>query len=140
MTHFNSRIQDGLFFFADVIESSKYSSVLGTESYVNNVLLFQHLFSKLAMSYFKDECSRFSDSFCQIRNYGDEGAIFFISPSVDPEDQIYQAIKFAFELKARMEVEFHYSSEDHAPQKMELGIGLHYGPVALIEKGIVMLT
>lgn len=129
--YFKNVKQEALILFADVVESSKYSSVLGLETYCNNILRFQKLFSTLAYAYFSD--NRNVGDFLRVRIHGDEGAIFAISHSIAKDELVTKAIQFAFELKARMEIEFYETNPaEVVPQKMEVGVGIHIGDVALI--------
>jgi len=125
-----SDVQNCLIIFADIIDSSKYSSVLGTRSYCNDVLKFQQLFKDLAEVYFP---TTNQDHYTSIRVYGDEGAVFHISPSVRTDELVYKAVQFSYELKARMELEFFSTDDgDKVPQKMAVGVGIHFEEVALV--------
>jgi class 3 adenylate cyclase len=125
------KIQECIILFADIIDSSKYSAVLGIEQYCDYILKFQSLFNQLAEQYFPK--MGHEDDFSNVRVYGDEGAVFFISHSFSKEKAVLQMIQFAFELKARMELEFYpVERADFVSQKMEIGVGIHFGKVALI--------
>ena len=124
--------------FADIIDSSKYSSVLGTRSYCNDVLKFQQLFRTLASTYFLPSSD---DHYSFPRVYGDEGVIFHIAPLARPDDLVYKAVQFAYELKARMELQFFSVDKgDSVPQKMDVGVGIHYAEVALVVENGGVLT
>lgn len=128
-----SEIQKSLIIFADVIDSSKYSSVLGIKQYCDNILRFQELFSSLANTYFSN--AAYTNKYCSVRIHGDEGAVFLIAPEVRPDELIFKAVQFSFELKARMELEFYEVNEaEKVPQKMTVGIGIHFGEVALVHR------
>jgi len=123
--------QEALILFADVIDSSKYSSVLGLETYCSSILKFQTLFSALATTYFTDDATE--NDYSSVRIHGDEGAVFAIFHSIPKDELVTKGIQFAFELKARMEIEFYETNPSEiVPQKMEVGIGIHVGDVALI--------
>ncbi|HBG34438.1 MAG TPA: hypothetical protein DDX01_03650 [Holosporales bacterium] len=126
-----AEIQECLILFADVIDSSKYSSVLGPYQYCSYILKYQQLFKFLAQLYFPENSDK--NDFARIRIHGDEGAIFVIYKSLPKEEVVALAIQFSFELKARMEIEFcEKDRRDVLPQKMEVGVGIHFGEVALV--------
>ena len=123
---------NALILFADVIDSSKYSAVLGIKKYVENILKYQKLFKDLATEYFR-KGPLYSDLYCEIRVHGDEGAIFLPVQGISDEDVVSRAIQFSFELKARMEFAFFENDPtERVAQKFSIGIGIHYGQVAII--------
>lgn len=128
-----STAEDALLVFADIIESSIYSSVWGYEQYANQLLKFQSLFVQLGESFFPSQNP--ITTFYDVKARGDEGTVFCVDPNRDPGDLIYNALQFAFELKARMElVNDNRSPDSDMPRKMKVGIGIHFGRVALMAK------
>lgn len=120
-----------LILFADVIDSSMYSSILGIVGYAENLLKFQKLFKTIGTEYFKAEGR--GSYWSTVDAKGDEGVIMFLSPEIKPDDIVNKAVQFSFELKARMELVFKKAGiEDESPKKMKLGIGIHYGQVAIV--------
>lgn len=133
-----SEVGEALFLFADVIDSSKYSSTLGYIEYAKQLHKLQMLFKTLGETYFPplpvdQRIIRYS----QVDARGDEGTIFCYNPEELAQDLIYKAIQFSYELKGRIEM---LGSE--SPTSMKVGIGIHFDKVALIpsivedEKGI----
>lgn len=126
-----SGVQNALIVFVDVIDSSKYGAVLGMKRYAEQILKLQELFKETGAIYFP-----FRDgitSYSEVRTRGDEGTIFYIDPESDPSEMVFKAVQFAFELKARIEL-FTQTDEniDIVPQKMKIGVGIHFGEVAQI--------
>ncbi|MFW9880288.1 MAG: hypothetical protein ACFFG0_45015 [Candidatus Thorarchaeota archaeon] len=115
--------------FTDIIESSKYSSILGIEQYAENIIIFQTTFQEVATKYFTDN-SLLANSYVKRDRRGDEGSIFIVPDNeVDVADIIYLAVQFAFELKARLNVRF---PDDTSMRKMQIATGIHFGEVATI--------
>jgi len=126
---------NALLLFADIVDSSVYSSILGIERFARQVVFFQNLFEKLANQYFRDKPS-FEEqtiAWCQIESRGDEGIAFIVDPEEDGTGLVSEAIRFAFELKARMKI-MHRKQADAPPQEMKVAVGIHYGEVAAINK------
>jgi hypothetical protein len=119
--------------FVDIVDSSIYSSILGTVKFAQKVLQFQELFLELGNRYFKNNPHFESrvDSFCQIESRGDEGQVFIVDPREKGEDLVYRAVKFAFELKAKLKL-LTSQDADPAPREMSIAVGIHYGEVAVI--------
>lgn len=131
----NLPIKKALILFSDIIDSSVYSSILGIEQYAKDILKFQRLFKDLAETHFK-KSPAIKNAFLRINTGGDEGSIFLIADEnskLSPGDLIYQAIQFAFELKALLEL-FIEPEKDIVPRKMHLGTGIHFGDVATVLK------
>jgi class 3 adenylate cyclase len=120
-------LRKALIIFADIIDSSVYSSIMGIEQYANELIGFQKNFEELANSYFPKPYA------VKVVAEGDEGVIFFIldeASQLSPSALIYKAIEFAYMLKATMELTI--QQQDNAPKKMHIGTGIHLGDVATI--------
>ena len=128
-----SDVQDALILFADVIDSSKYSAVLGMMKYAERLLTLQKLFVKLGKTYFptKDNIV----SYYEVEARGDEGTIFCIDPDIEPADLVFKTLQFAYELKARIGLLWRFEDiGEVSAQTMKIGVGIHFGKVALITK------
>jgi len=68
---------DALLVFADIIDSSKFSSVLGFKNYAERVIKFQQLFEKIGKRYFPPVADE-AISYCNVIARGDEGTVFRI--------------------------------------------------------------
>jgi len=98
-------------------------------------MLFQTLFEELGKQYFRDKPS-FEEkitAWCQIESRGDEGIVFVVDPEEDGTSLVSKAIRFAFELKARMKI-LHRKQVDIPPQEMKVAVGIHYSEVAVVNK------
>lgn len=127
-----SGCSSALIVFVDVIDSSKYSSVLGMDNYAKQLLRFQDLFEKLGNLYFPSLPDK-ANSYAFVRARGDEGIIFYVSPNMNQSDLIHNAVKFSFELKAKMGLEERENgSNDRVPMPMKIGVGIHYDVVSNI--------
>lgn len=126
---------NALLLFTDIVDSSVYSSILGIEKFARQVMLFQTLFEELGKQYFRDKPSfeEQTTAWCQIESRGDEGIVFVVDPEEDGTELVSKAIRFAFELKARMKI-LHRKQMDIPPQEMKVAVGIHYGEVAVITK------
>ena len=120
--------EKALILFADVIDSSKYSAVLTMEDYAKQLLEIQKLFVKIGTSYFPIKDNNVS-TYTNVDARGDEGTIFYVDQNADSVDSLYKAIMFSFELKARLEL---LHKNVPVPKPINMGIGIHYGTVALI--------
>ena len=128
-----SDIQYALILFADIIDSSKYSAVLGIKNYAQQLLELQETFNALGAMYFPQKDPVFSHAYVKAR--GDEGIIFYVDADSEAEDLIYKGVQFAFELKARIEMLSTLGNHnDPVPKRMKIGVGIHFGQVALISK------
>ena len=65
--------------------------------------------------------------YSQVDARGDEGTIFYYNPDESPDDLIFKAIQFSYELKARIEL-----LDNDSPKSMKVGIGIHFDKVAII--------
>lgn len=135
MTDYGVTKADALLLFADIVDSSVYSSILGIEGFARQVTLFQTLFEELSKQYFRDKPSfeEKTTAWCQIESRGDEGVVFVVDPEEDGTELVTKAIRFAFELKARRKIS-HRKQVDIPPQEMKVAVGIHYGEVAVINK------
>lgn len=116
--------------FTDIIDSSRYSAILGIEQYAENLITFQNTFKKVSKEYFCENIYlQGAYSFC--KSQGDEGAIFIIPDETthDLSEIIYLAVHYAFELKARLSIKLPYNSM----KKMQIATGIHFGEVATVE-------
>lgn len=134
-----SKIKNAVLLFADVINASVYSSILGYQKYAEKVLEFNKIFTETAERYFKKE--KTAENYCDINSRGDEGLIFCIN-SENPSKLLNNIITFAFDLKTRIELlqDMDKPDSEIVPQKIKLGIGIHYGPVSILtnkEKKII---
>ncbi len=123
-----SEVGDALILFADVIDSSKYSATLGYIEYAKQLYKLQVLFKTLGEIYFPplsldERVLRYS----QVDVRGDEGSVFYYNPDESPDDLIYKAIQFSYELKGRIEL-----LDSTAPKAMKVGIGIHFDKVTLV--------
>jgi len=130
--HDNFPERDSLILFVDVIDSSTFSSILGSQSYINKVLRFQNSFEKIAKQYFiAEDFKQSSNSYIECRSNGDEGILFVIDTAQKPEDLIHNAIRFCYDLKARLKI-FDKEDEEKSPHGIDLACGIHYGRVGLV--------
>jgi len=128
-----SGIKDALILFADVVDSSVYSSTWGSMRYANELRHFQELFKILGEIYFNSIGKNKVETLYEINARGDEGTVFCVDPNIPPEELVYKAVKFSFELKARMEqLGSEIPETENAPKKMKIAIGIHYGRVAIL--------
>lgn len=123
-----------LLIFADVIDSSIYSSTWGVVKYAKKLIEFQELFIKLGEIYFPKIEPQIV-KFYEVKSRGDEGTIFCVDLDRSYEDLVYDAVKFSFELKARVNLLNNLEKENNKiPKRMDIGIGIHLGEVAVIQK------
>jgi len=122
---------NALIIFTDIIESARHSTVLGISEYARRILTFQGIFKELCNIYFPKESS--NNSFCTFSTRGDEGFIFNINPDIKKNRTMYKAVQFALELKAVMRAE-QINGLNPPPYPMDVGIGIHYGPVATLAR------
>ena len=115
--------------FFDIIESAKYSTVLGIKEYAKRVVKFHEEFNKLYDIYFLEEQTE--TSFMTHTTRGDEGIIFCIAPDIKEQRLMYRILQFAFELKATLLL-MQKKMENPPPYPMDIGIGIHLGPVATL--------
>jgi len=120
-----------LLVFADIIDSSSYSAVLGRVVYARRLLEFQKLFETLGQKYFPKPSDP-TQEFCEINTRGDEGTIFFATcTEVNLSEFIFRAIEFLYHLKGLLR--YGYAEDENgtdSPRQMGLGAGIHVGNVA----------
>lgn len=125
---------NSLVLFADIIDSSKYSSIFGLEQYARNLVEFRRIFQKLSDEYFKYtnfNIQNIDDFYFKKEVRGDEGFLVCVAPTIkDPGMLIFHAIEFSFMLKASMEIMMRsINGSDITPNRMKVGIGINFGPV-----------
>jgi class 3 adenylate cyclase len=122
-----------LLVFVDIIDSSVYSSILGITKFAEKVLSFQELFEQLGKCYFNDKpyFADKIDSLCRVESRGDEGTVFVVDPRQSGAELVHRAVKFAFELKARLKI-LNLRETDLPPTEMRIAVGIHFGEVALV--------
>ena len=123
-----------LLVFADIVDSSKYSAVLGYTEYAKRLLNFQETFVKLGKQYFPDPVDR-SAEYRSINARGDEGVLFVAKTQHDFSELIFRSIEFLFHLKGRLK--FGENGEEigtASPRRIGLAAGIHIGPVAFATK------
>ncbi|MHC4476569.1 MAG: nucleotidyl cyclase domain-containing protein [Planctomycetota bacterium] len=119
-----------LLLFADIVESSKYSAVLGREEYARRLLEFQRLFKRMGKKYFPKTTDPVNE-FCEVQARGDEGTVFFARSRGDFGEPLLRAIEFLYHLKGLLRFgEGHGEGESQAPTRIGLGAGIHVGKVA----------
>jgi len=121
-----------LILFVDVINSSKFSSVLTYKKYFELIEGFQNEFKLLGSRYFpsldkKEQIVKYR----LVDSRGDEGIVFVIDTSAAPRSLLSKAIEFIYHLKGRLRFS-RLSAADRniTPTFMGLAAGLHYGNVA----------
>lgn len=130
-----SDVSHAVLVFADIVDSSKFSAVLGFKEYAKRLIRFQHLFRSLGDQYFPQPTNK-SIGYCKVDSRGDEGTIFCIESRI-PERAalVFRAVEFLYHLKARlyfvMEDQKDEKGRSKAPIRMGIGAGIHVGPVAM---------
>jgi len=132
----NSIAKNAVIIFTDIIDSSRYSAILGIEQYAENIITFQNTFDKVSKEYFCETKYLEGAYFCY-KSQGDEGAIFIIPDETthDPSEIIYLAVHYAFQLKAGLSISF---LGDTSMKKMQIATGIHFGKVATVKNNKVM--
>ena len=125
---------NALLVFADLVDSSKYSAVLGIEKYARQLLYFQRMFKELGHAYFPEpRAEERTEKYSEVLARGDEGIVFCVDHEEAPGHLVFRAIEFIFELKSRLKFGLENSYlEDAPPRVLGLGAGVHFGEVALI--------
>lgn len=125
-----------LLIFADIVDSSKYSSVLGYKEYGKRLLDFQSTFEKLGNKYFPSPEDR-SDEYCLVSARGDEGILFYAKTVSDFSELVFRAIEFIYHLKGLLRVGTRKSDEgSNSPRRIGLGAGIHVGQVAFATRKV----
>ena len=123
-----------LLVFADIIDSSKYSAVLGYADYANRLLKFQNMFKELGRRYFPPPNDR-SMEYCLVDARGDEGILFYAAPQADFSELVFRSIEFIYHLKGRLRfADYEKDTGRSSPQRLGLGAGIHVGQVAYAVK------
>ena len=131
-----------LLVFVDLVESSRFSTVLPLDDYARQLLWFQELFERLGRHYFphpRPEENRTKVAAVSAR--GDEGTVFVVDSERTQGQLVSRAIDFLLELKATMA--WSSAARDpipesrapltRAPREMrDVGAGIHLGDVCAI--------
>jgi hypothetical protein len=133
MTESQPEVRDiiyALLVFADIVDSSKYSAVLGYKEYAKRLLDFQNTFEKLGEKYFPYPVDR-SREYCLVRARGDEGILFYAKTQPNFSELVFRSIEFIYHLKGRLRFGLDEKDEGStAPRRIGLGAGIHVGQVA----------
>lgn len=137
MTESQPEVRDtiyALLVFADIVDSSKYSAVLGYKEYARRLLDFQNTFEKLGEKYFPYPKDR-SREYCLVRARGDEGILFYAKTQPDFSELVFRSIEFIYHLKGRLRFGIGEKDEGStSPRRIGLGAGIHVGQVAFAIK------
>lgn len=124
--------EKALILFADVIDSSKYSSVLGVLEYGKQLLEFKKKFIELGNLLFPEVGDK-TIAFKRVEARGDEGVVFYVPDDLSTYPElVFNAVQFALELKAILEIQGGLNPSGTAPRAMQIGIGIHFGEVATV--------
>lgn len=124
--------EKALILFADVIDSSKYSSVLGVLVYGKQLLEFKKKFIELGDLFFSNVGDK-TIAFKRVEARGDEGVVFYVPEDLTTyPDLVFKAVQFALELKAILEIQGSLNPSSTSPRAMQIGIGIHFGEVATV--------
>lgn len=125
-----------LLVFADIVDSSKYSAVLGYTEYARRLFNFQHTFRTLGKRYFPDVKDP-TREYSEVQARGDEGIVFFAETRPDFQEMVFRAIEFLFHLKGRLRLGAENEEEGAvSPRRIGLGAGIHVGKVAFATKQV----
>lgn len=123
-----------LLVFADIVDSSRYSAVLGYKEYARRLLEFQNTFERLGKKYFPEPEDR-SREYCLVRARGDEGILFYAGTQPNFAELVFRAIEFVYHLKGRLRYGMDEKDEEStSPRRIGLGAGIHLGQVAFAVK------
>jgi len=124
------QLANALLVFADVVDSSKYSAVLGFQEYADRLLRYQETFKELGRRYFRDvEDKALARSFVDAR--GDEGIVFFVASQSNQAELVLRAVEFLYHLKGVLRFGAESGDgEPRAPRRLGIGAGIHIGLVA----------
>jgi class 3 adenylate cyclase len=126
-------IGNALLVFADIVDSSKFSSVLGFKKYAERIIQFQELFKTIGERYFSPVADR-ATGYSQVNARGDEGTVFRLEPQLNERaNLVFKAIEFLFHLKGRLYFEPSNRVTD-IPIRMGIGAGIHVGTIAYAAK------
>ncbi len=119
-----------LLIFADIVDSSKYSSVLGYKEYARRLLSFQNTFERLGEKYFPYPEDR-SKGYCVVSARGDEGILFYAKTEPNFSELVFRSIEFMYHLKGRLRFGIgEMDGGSTSPRRIGLGAGIHVGQVA----------
>jgi len=97
---------DALLVFADIIDSSKFSSVLGYVEYAKRLTEYRQLFIDLGERYFPLPIDK-TLNFSKVDARGDEGTVFCIARGKkEKRELIFRAIEFLYHLKGQLYLGF----------------------------------
>jgi len=130
----NNIAKRSVIIFTDIIDSSRYSAILGIKQYAKNIITFQNTFDKVSKEYFCENIY-LKGAYSRCKSQGDEGAIFIVpdESTHDPSEIIYLAVHYALDLKAHLSINL----RDNSMKKMQIATGIHFGEVATVENGKV---
>ena len=132
----NSIANNAVIIFTDIIDSSRYSAILGIEKYAENLITFRKTFEKVSNEYFRKN-PYLEGAYRPCDSQGDEGVIFIVPDEKkhDPSKIIYLAVHYAFQLKAGLSISF---PGDTSMKKMQIATGIHFGKVATVKNDKVV--
>ncbi len=119
--------------FADIVDSSKYSAVLGYTEYAERLQRFQHLFRTIGRRYFPESEDR-TQELCDVEARGDEGTVFLARTSHSFAEPLIRAIEFLYHVKGLLRFGLNEGSGTSSPSHLSLGAGIHIGRVAYLTK------
>lgn len=129
--------EKALILFADVIDSSKYSSVLGVIEYGKQLLGFKEKFIELGNLFFPEVGDK-TIAFKRVEARGDEGVVFYVPEDLNTYPElIFKAVQFSLELKAILEIQGGLNPSGTSPKAMQIGIGIHFGEVATVAGSVL---
>lgn len=124
--------RDALLIFADVIESSRFSTVLDYKAYAKRLLGFQEAFKRLGSTYFPKSEDK-TRTYTRVAARGDEGTVFVVDPDLNPTELVFRAIEFLYHLKGQLRYATKAMGDSGgAPSRIGVGAGVHFGTVAYI--------
>ncbi len=131
----NNIAKNAVIIFTDIIDSSRYSAILGIKQYAENLMDFRNMFKKVSNEYFCEN-PNLEGAYIRCDSQGDEGVIFIVpdEEKYDTSEIIYLAVHYAFQLKAGLSISF---TDDTSMKKMQIATGIHYGKVATLENNKV---
>jgi len=125
--------------FVDIIDSSKFSSLLGYEQYGQIILHFNRHFKQLVNIYFPGKYQN-KIEYIKFDSYGDEGQLFIALKQgcIEYSEIAYDLISFLFELKSTFILEYENIIENNKYQKspaiVEFAAGINFGTIGLFEE------
>jgi class 3 adenylate cyclase len=119
--------------FGDIVDSSKYSAVLGYSEYAKRLQRFQKLFRVIGRRYFPEPVDR-TQELCDVEARGDEGTVFLARTGSSFKEPLMRAIEFLYHVKGLLRFGLSEGSETSSPSHLGLGAGIHIGRVAYLTK------